>query len=235
MARRRSPNYPGISLGEAVQRIDVLHRIQGQTPEPRDVVARHLGFGGLNGAALKILSGLLKYGLLDDVGDGTCRVTDTAIQILAPEGEEQKRRAVETAAFSFPLFAEIRERWDGRMPSQDSLRAFLVRRHFSESAIESVWESYKGTHDLVTLETSAYPESSPDDEGEGNRNTAGPTSDPAPRPQAPSARRPFEVTITDRITGRFSFENQEDVDALVSVLNANKILLPSSRDPDESN
>ena len=228
MARRRSPNYPGISLREATERISLVHRAQGQTSEPREVVAQHLGFGGLNGVSVKVLSALLKYGLLDDVGDGLCRVSDTAIKILAPESEEQRRQAFELAAFSYPLFAEFRDRWEGRVPSRESLRAHLVRRNFSESAIDRVWETYKDTHDLVTRESGAYHNLPPSDEAEENMD-ANLTTDPVRRSPASSAR-PYEVTITDRIAGRFSFENQEDLDDLISVLNANKILLRKSRE-----
>ena len=229
MARRRSPNYPGISLQVAIERIGVIHRLQGQAPEPREVVAKHLGFGGLNGAALKVLSALLKYGLLDDVGAGECRVSDTAINILAPNSEQEKRKAIELAAFSYPLFAEFRERWEGSMPSEESLRAYLVRRHFSETAIKSVLESYKDTLGLIAAPPKT--DSGPPFEGVPEEKVSAPASTmpPTTRTQpSPSSHEPFEVTITDRIKGWFSFENQEDLDDLISVLNAIRKRLPKS-------
>ena len=234
MARRRSPNYPGISLPEAVNRVAQLHRLQGQTPEPRTIVAQHLGFGGLNGAAIKVLSALLKYQLLDDSGDGTYRVSDLAISILAPETEQEKREAIETAAFSYPLFAEFRERWEGRMPSSGSLRAFLIRRQFSDAAIESVWESFRDTHEYVTgsaLVHDASPARSVESDTEDDvmADTHSASAGIPTVPTSPTTD-PFAVTVTDKIKGWFNFDTQEDLDDLISVLNALKRRLPESRE-----
>ena len=66
MARVRSPNYPAISLPDALTRVKTIHDAEQHLAAPRNVIAKHLGYNGLNGAALTTISAISKYGLLED-------------------------------------------------------------------------------------------------------------------------------------------------------------------------
>jgi ribosomal protein L37AE/L43A len=61
--KTRSPNYPAMSLEEALQRLRVIYDKQRRYPTTRDVLAKLLGYGGVNGASATVLSALGKYGL----------------------------------------------------------------------------------------------------------------------------------------------------------------------------
>lgn len=156
MARVRSPNYPGLSLPSAIERIEQVHAQQQRTPEPREVVMRHMGYGSVNGRALKAISALLKYGFLEDAGKGL-RVSERAIAILFPDpsNPDLKRQAISEAARAPDLFQRIFERWEGR-PSADALKHFLIHQGFSLNAVEQVARSFYDTFDLVESQGAAY-------------------------------------------------------------------------------
>ena len=62
----RSPNYPACSLQKA---LDYARKVYSQNhlhTAPRDVVAKAMGYGTLNGGSLTAISALKKYGLLDE-------------------------------------------------------------------------------------------------------------------------------------------------------------------------
>src|SRR6185312_12335088 len=129
MTRVRSPNYPSISLGEAMVRVAQIFGEEHRHPTPREVVAKHMGYSGVNGASLSAISALLKYGLLEQEGD-TYKVTDLAIALTHPQTPAEKAAAVQTAASKPALFAELLNQFKGRLPSDENLRAYLIRRGF---------------------------------------------------------------------------------------------------------
>ena len=86
MARVRSPNYPQFGLDEAIKRIGPVFEKERQHPMPKEVLAKHLGYGGVNGASLGAISAMLKYGLVDQEGE-SYRVTDRALAILHPHND----------------------------------------------------------------------------------------------------------------------------------------------------
>lgn len=149
MARIRSPNYPQISLPGAIERARSIYKAERQNRVDRDVALRLMGFGGYNGASAAILSAVQKYGLLERLGDGEVRVSDLAVRILVPHDDVEKLQAIHEAASNPPLFKELAERWPETHPSDHSLRTYLTRRGFADSALEGVMRAYAETLSLV--------------------------------------------------------------------------------------
>ena len=219
MARVRSPNYPAVGLPEAVERVRKLYESQHQTPEEREVVARHLGYGGLNGKSLKLLSALIKYGLLEKADDSGLRVTDLAINILFPENDDRSQ-SIRAAAFAPDLFSDIRERWPDHPPTDESLRAYLVRRQFSQSAIDDVIQNYRDTIELVTRESSEYgPSATPLEDRE---MPASQTATPVPSSHEPPFRAGFDGNALE---GSFRLTTPEHIDTLVKFLQVNRVMI----------
>src|SRR6476619_927765 len=100
MVRTRSPNYPAINLSEA---IDCARKIYSQEyfhKASEETIAQDLGYTGLNGRSIGIISALKKYGLLEQVEDGF-RLSDDAQTILEFEPtSEERRNAVYKTAFA---------------------------------------------------------------------------------------------------------------------------------------
>lgn len=148
MARVRSPNYPQLDLGEAISRVAQVFAKDHKHSAPKEVVVQHLGYSGLNGASLSALSALEKYGLLDRDGE-KYRVSDRSIAILHPRTPQEKAEAVQAAARSPVLFAELLEEFPDSAPSDENLRAFLIRRGFATSALGKVIDGFRKTMDLA--------------------------------------------------------------------------------------
>lgn len=156
MARVRSPNFPVMSLPDALQRVERIHDKEQHLPCSKEVMAEHLGYSGLNGAALKAISALTKYGLLESVGDSQFRVSTLAMRILFPHNDDDKQDAIYLAATSPALFEKFHKQWDGEIPSDANFKNFLIRSGFAQSAIPKVISAYKETMELVNSGELAY-------------------------------------------------------------------------------
>lgn len=145
MTRVRSPSYPSYSLEDAIENVSKVFDEDRTNPVDREVVARHLGYSGLNGAADKSLATLMQYHLLEKVAKGEVRVSPLAVDILHPDKAEQKKRALVESAYSPALFSELRDRFSEGVPSQSALKSYLVRKGFNDRAIGPILTAYSKT------------------------------------------------------------------------------------------
>jgi hypothetical protein len=153
--RLRSPNYPALSLPDAIEKVTALYRAQHTHAAPREVVAKGIGYNSLNGASASAISALLKYGLLERIGDEG-KVSERALRILHPHSPEERGTAIREAALEPPLFAELNQRFPGRVPNDELLRNYLIRNGFAPSAVTSVITSYRETSEMVEREGWAH-------------------------------------------------------------------------------
>lgn len=226
MARLRSPNYPAISLREAIDRIQLLFGKAHTQLISREQAVEAMGYDGLHGASLGAISALLKYGLLEKV-DSQVKTSDRAMSIIAPHNDEERQAAIHNAAFGPPLFGEIHERFLGEIPNDDKLRTFLIRKNFSSSALDRVVRSYRETMELLTEGTDGYI-----DESQSARRE--PMHEPLQRSFQQDRRRappppqvtPFRVAFDGdaiEVTGRLT--TPEEIDKLVKILELNKVMI----------
>src|ERR1041385_1255249 len=146
----RSPRYPRISLGDAIQRSHLLFDREGRSPMTEGVAVRHLGYKGINGTSNKVLSALRKYGLLEDVKDGV-KLSGDAIVLAAHRNDRTNAdwtAAAARCAQRVELFQEI-EKDFGRSPSEQNLAAQLVVRGFSQDGALKAARAYRATMELV--------------------------------------------------------------------------------------
>lgn len=251
MARVRSPNYPAFSLPDAISRVQKIHTEEQHLAAPRDVIARHLGYGGLNGASNKSISALVKYGLLEEAPGDRLRVSSRALAILYPSKPEDKADAIRAAAFAPALFGEIYGEWEGSQPSDANLRSYLIRRNFAADALDRVIQAYRETMELVTRETGAYgsglallekmgaPEEHSMIPGKEVSTSAFPSSPP---PMAVQGGDPYYFTFKPSVgfEGGFRLNSMADFEALIRMLNGFKTLYmkvediqPPSQQPDD--
>jgi hypothetical protein len=246
MARIRSPNYPQISLPAAIERLRSIYKAERQNRIDRDVAVRLMGFSGYNGASAGVLSALLKYGLLEPMAEKEMRVSDLAVRILIPHDDQEKAAALSEAAARPPLFKELAERWPDDPPSEHSLRTYLTRRGFADSALEGAIRAYTETLGLV--DAVRVPTTLDEGEGDGGLTPAdsstsrevpqhslpSPPSRGAPPPATPTppsagpgmalARTPHGYVV--HLSG--SVLVKEHVDEVVALLTALKASLPDS-------
>lgn len=245
MARVRSPNYPALSLPEAIDRLRGLHKEQQTTAEPREVVILHMGYSGVNGRSLKALSALIKYGFLETTGDDRLRVSKRALSILFPDPDNPraKNQALVDAAFAPVLFAKIFDRWKTK-PTQASLHSFLAHEGFNTNSVDTVARAFYDTFDLVESLVASYgpnrttavdeQEEAEDEEEEGSMIEQGavstrPQTAANPTGSTPSVNSTKPVFDFESVLISTRIDNQEDLAELLNRLEQIKSMLPHKK------
>jgi hypothetical protein len=155
MARDRSPNYPAISLPEAISRAEMCRSQIGLASALRPVIAKALGYGSLNGSALSALSAMLKYGLLEKHGL-SCKISSRAISILNPTHQREKAQAIWDAATTPNLFVDLMDTFPGIVPEESAITGYLSRRGFANAALNNVSQAFRETFALVLAEAHGH-------------------------------------------------------------------------------
>jgi hypothetical protein len=145
MAQKQSPGYPNFPLEKAIWMAGQIFDNDRKNPIDRAVAAEHIGYSGISGASEKALSTLTHFGLIEKAGKGQVRVTQTLVDILHPDEEEDKREALKTAGLSPAIFREIRSRFEDGMPSEGALKSWLAREDFLDRAINPVTKAFLAT------------------------------------------------------------------------------------------
>lgn len=192
----RSPSYPAISLAQALQRAQVVYDRERRHAAPIESLFAAWGYKGRTGPAQVTLAALKKYGLLEDEGSGPTRkakLTDLALDILVAPSEDHPSRlaALREAAMKPTVFAAIRSRFGTELPSDETLRFYLVReRKFLERAAAEVIRNYRESLRLAGLEESATvsvdPEADPEEGAMPVTTSPPPQVVPAPAGSIPS-------------------------------------------------
>lgn len=210
----RSPNYPAISLADAVTRVSAIFQKEHKRPTHRDVLAKHIGYGSWNGASASIISALHKYGLLEPVGNkGLYKVSDDAIDILVHQpGDRERVRAIQKTAFAPTLFSELYSHYGNSLPGDQTIRTYLLKKDFNPKAVDGVIRIYRDTIEFVNVETQDSNMESLDEEQEVPMQTqlvrqVSPSSDSVvPRNSTPPSSLP-ERGVGERV---WSFDLSED-------------------------
>lgn len=172
MARQHSPSYPNMPLSKAISAVQKIFDADRQAPVDRAVAAKHIGYSGQSGASDKALASLAHYGLLEKAGKGETRVTQLAVDILHPDTPAERRSALRKAGLNPGIFQEIYDRYDGRLPSEEALRSYLLRANFQNIAINPVIHSFGETFRFLEQEKAfesggAGSDPGPDSNGQG--------------------------------------------------------------------
>lgn len=155
MSRGRSPGYPNLSLPEAIGRVRKVFEADRRNPIEREIVAKHIGYSGLSGAADKAIASLMHYDLLERVGKGEIRVSQLAVDILHPETDAERKAAVYKAAFAPEIFQTLHAKFPDRF-SAEAVRSFLMRSNYLDRAIEPVVSAYTETCQYLEQEGATH-------------------------------------------------------------------------------
>lgn len=126
--RQRSPNYPAVSLRNAVERARKLYAADGRPGSTIEGALRHLGFSGSHGQAMTVLSALKKFGLIEDKA-GRIVPTKLAVDVFEfSEDHERHRAALRQMVLNPGIYLELVDQFreHGRLPSDASLKPELV-------------------------------------------------------------------------------------------------------------
>ena len=228
---------------------------KGRQPASDEDIAKDLGYNTLNGTSRGVLSALKKYGLLQRDGD-RFKASDDAVAIIElPTADTEHAAAVRRAAFRPSLFAELYEKYSHELPNDKNLRHHLITKGFNPKTTNEVIRVYRDTLEFVSEEMADYAEAGVKDRPEAKPpvqlareqateevQTAG--SDPVGTTliggsvgfQQPT---PAPVTVLQFRTSEDSEARieligdvtQESIEALVSILNVQKLVFPKETKP----
>jgi len=197
MAHTRSPNYPYISLPAAIERVRKIYDKEHQGRMSKTVVAQHLGFGGLNGISMSVVSALGKYGLLASINDDM-QVSDDALSILVdPPESEERAQAIRRAALKPELFTELHKHFGGTVPSDVNLLAYLQKHKFTANAATLAAKSFRETMQLISGQPAAS-HATDEKSSEGSKMEGGSQPDKYPTKQpVPGLHTIFHIRLKD--------------------------------------
>ena len=161
--RTRSPAYPYLDLRSALDKAAVLWKAEGRHPAAVNVVMHHWGYKEESSTGYSCMAALKKYGLIEHDGMGESkqiRLSNLALTILLDENPDSPSRidALRTAAMSPRIHAELWERYGSDLPSDQSLKRYLVlEKSFNEAAVDELLEEYKQTVSFAGLNLVSAP------------------------------------------------------------------------------
>lgn len=200
----RSPSFPFISLPEALERARAFYEKEHRHETEPEVAVRHWGYSPRSSGGNQTLAALRAFGLLEMVGEGKVRLTEKAVRILLDEREESPERGqlLRQAALSPALHARIWERYKGVLPSDATLRLYLVADEgFNERSVDEFIAELKETLEHAEIE----------------RRMETPKAQAPPPPQASAEVDPVSFPLLDgnavefRIRRKISPEEAEDL------------------------
>jgi hypothetical protein len=154
MGSNRSPNYPALTLSNAVAAVNKLWESEKRTSVSSEAAALAMGYKSLSGPARVAIGAMRQYGLIDKAEKGHIRVSDLAVQIL--KGDEADRVvALSGAALNPPLFSElVNTHLDA---SENAIRSYLItKKGFVDDGARKAAKAFRDAVTLATPERSGY-------------------------------------------------------------------------------
>lgn len=149
MALGRSPNYPRTSLEEALEKTREVYTQQHIYAADKEVLSKNLGYGGINGGSQAMIASLSAYGLLTKEGEGL-RVSDDAVSILElPVDSSQRVGLIKTLANKPDVFAELDTEYGEKLPQNELIRHFLIKKKFLPKAADEVIRIFRANLEFV--------------------------------------------------------------------------------------
>jgi hypothetical protein len=218
----RSPNYPQLSLPEAINKAQEVYAAIHTAKASPIKIAEKLGYSSLNGRSMGVLSALKKYGLLAGKGNELGVTHDAVIIFERPDDHPEKREAIRNAALSVPLFAELYERFGRQIQDQPGLRLHLTKLGFSRVAMDEIVANYLDTVRLVTPPPDDYTALVPSftKEGESAMQSSSPSiQQGSETPTAPPATlsQPKPTSSEDMKAWSFPLSIQRNIDAVITI------------------
>ena len=98
-SKDRSPNYPAYNLEQAVQWAQKLWEREHKNAAPAVSLAKAMGSDSVSGPVRQKIAALRQYGLIDDVGKGSYKLSSIGITVaLHKSSDPEYREAIRTAA-----------------------------------------------------------------------------------------------------------------------------------------
>jgi hypothetical protein len=171
--RERSPAYPFIALGEALERARQFNKIERKNSAPVHVAVKHWGYKEKSSGGLQTIAALKTFGLMDDVGSGRERkvkLSDFGLQIVQDERLDSPERdnLIKRAALMPKIHSSLWNKYRAELPSPDNLAHELKTVYkFNPSVIANFVKEYRDTISFAKLTDSDRVSSEVRGDGDG--------------------------------------------------------------------
>ena len=184
----RSPAFPYIPLGEALERIkELLAQEGGRHPFPPTSAFKAWNLSEKSSGARQTLAALKHFGLVEYSGLGENRqvkISELAWNISMDKREDttEKDNLIKIAAFKPAIHSQLWKLYDGSLPSDLTIETYLVKdRKFNAKGAKDFIVGFKATIAFAKLkksdklftgddaETPDDPEDLPPDPGTGEK------------------------------------------------------------------
>jgi hypothetical protein len=155
--KARSPAYPLVTLAGAIDLARKLWASQRKQEGHIDSALKALGYSSRSGRAVRAISALSQYGLIDESGAKDVRkvrLSDSAQDILLlNETDKRRQDALKKAALLPTIYAALWERYGAHLPDDALVRPFLTRdKNYNESVVDNLLKNYRATLQFAKLD-----------------------------------------------------------------------------------
>jgi hypothetical protein len=149
-------------LNEALERAMRVYDKEGRHPATADIVAVHLGYKSAeNGAAKQALASLRYYGLVERPQEGMLAVTKSVEEYKYSPSEELQGELLLKWLHTPPLYAELLEKYQERLPSDASIKYEFIQKGFSPTSADEYLAAFVGSVSYVKNQIQQPIEGSP--------------------------------------------------------------------------
>src|SRR6516225_4493602 len=150
--RRRSPSFPFISLGRAIERARAIAEVHKRSATSLTALGKALGYAPKSSGLLQTVAALRAYGLIEDIGQGEdrrIRLSDLAWRILHDTRLGVCQEAIREAAMRPRLIAEYAKKWlPNRPTAHDCISELHLDRGFNTEAAKLFFKIFDETISL---------------------------------------------------------------------------------------
>jgi hypothetical protein len=163
--RVRSPNYPFVPLGEAIEFAKILYRNQKQYWVAIEVAAKDWNFRSAKTSYMsQHVAALSSFGLIDVEGEGESkkiRLSDLAFNIIIDERPQSEDREglIKHAALKPPIFRKIYDAYPSGLPAEHTLDYELKTKYkFNPDSVKEFIKIFNKTLDFARVYKSGIME-----------------------------------------------------------------------------
>lgn len=203
-----SLDYPRLSLPDAVEKINRVYSEEQLSPMTREVMAEHMGYSGINGASLKALAAVRKYGLIEGRAEQLRVSKDAQILILDPPDSMAFKKIAQSKALEPALFRALNEHFDG-VPTERNLTSFLEKQGFRRGAAKLATKFYSTTMAYADITSSFKTETNIDSVNldVGNEDFVTERENMSLSDSQKALEPSPTILPAKRLVGRYEFEN----------------------------
>jgi hypothetical protein len=240
--KERSPSFPFIPLPKALERLQSFYEAHRKEPTRIGVVASTWHYSPTSSGLAQTIAALKQFGLLEEVkgaDDRKVQITDLGRKIISDQRPGAKEQGITEAAQRPRLIAEYLPVWVPDRPNDTHRVSDLeFDRGFNQAAARLFLRVFDETVDFAGLSSndrvgdSEIPSDAVDESDDGGgRDVGGSRAGGTPAlPPMGSRDRPLserlQVTTTgNQLTVSAALINGREVDKLIRILEANKMLL----------